>query len=79
MVDLEAGDVDADAICQRAAERLSQNGDWEKTLAEEDEKCQGVRDDAEDVIWVGWDGEDDPQNPMNWCRRKKWTASKFRL
>ena len=23
---------------------------------------------------IGWDGPDDPQNPMNWPEKKKWTT-----
>lgn len=23
---------------------------------------------------IGWDGPDDPQNPMNWTEKKKWTT-----
>ncbi|BGO94746.1 hypothetical protein NBRC10512_007307 [Rhodotorula toruloides] len=28
-----------------------------------------------DVIWVDWDGPDDPANPLNWSRRRKWIIS----
>ncbi|KAK4050475.1 hypothetical protein OIO90_005058 [Microbotryomycetes sp. JL221] len=28
-----------------------------------------------DVIWVEWDGPDDPANPFNWSSRKKWTIA----
>jgi hypothetical protein len=26
-----------------------------------------------DINVISWDGEDDPQNPINWTSRKKWT------
>uniref|UniRef100_A0A0K3CDZ5 BY PROTMAP: gi/472587111/gb/EMS24610.1/ MFS polyamine transporter [Rhodosporidium toruloides NP11] gi/647394703/emb/CDR35936.1/ RHTO0S01e10528g1_1 [Rhodosporidium toruloides] n=1 Tax=Rhodotorula toruloides TaxID=5286 RepID=A0A0K3CDZ5_RHOTO len=28
-----------------------------------------------DVVWVDWDGPDDPANPLNWSRRRKWVIS----
>ncbi|KDE09672.1 hypothetical protein MVLG_00078 [Microbotryum lychnidis-dioicae p1A1 Lamole] len=28
-----------------------------------------------DVVWVGWDGPDDPANPRNWTNRRKWLLS----
>ncbi|GAA6020209.1 hypothetical protein JCM10207_004371 [Rhodosporidiobolus poonsookiae] len=28
-----------------------------------------------DVRWVEWDGPDDPANPLNWSRRRKWFIS----
>ncbi|GAA5892117.1 hypothetical protein JCM6882_005699 [Rhodosporidiobolus microsporus] len=28
-----------------------------------------------DAIWVTWDGPDDPANPLNWSRRRKWAIS----
>ncbi|GAA5900772.1 hypothetical protein JCM5296_004891 [Sporobolomyces johnsonii] len=28
-----------------------------------------------DVIWVDWDGPDDPANPLNWSNRRKWLIS----
>ena len=35
-------------------------------INEEDERAQ-------DPNVVTWDGPDDPQNPMNWTMKKKWT------
>ncbi|POY70315.1 hypothetical protein BMF94_6595 [Rhodotorula taiwanensis] len=29
----------------------------------------------QDVIWVEWDGPNDPANPLNWSRRRKWLIS----
>ncbi|KAF9448084.1 MFS polyamine transporter [Macrolepiota fuliginosa MF-IS2] len=28
-----------------------------------------------DVLWVDWEGPDDPSNPKNWAYRKKWAAT----
>ncbi|GAA5941346.1 hypothetical protein JCM3775_001548 [Rhodotorula graminis] len=28
-----------------------------------------------DVVWVEWDGPDDPANPFNWSKRRKWMIS----
>nr|ASK38705.1 major facilitator superfamily transporter [Paecilomyces divaricatus] len=31
--------------------------------------------DAEDPTLITWDGPDDPANPKNWSRRRKWAAT----
>ncbi|GAA6059611.1 hypothetical protein JCM10212_005110 [Sporobolomyces blumeae] len=36
---------------------------------------KAVQEAAPDVIWVEWDGDDDPENPFNWTRRRKWIIS----
>lgn len=30
-------------------------------------------------IWVEWDGPDDPQNPLNWSKRRKWVVTTLGL
>jgi hypothetical protein len=30
-------------------------------------------DDESDTNVVWWDGDDDPENPMNWSERKRWS------
>jgi hypothetical protein len=32
-------------------------------------------DSDSDVLWVDWDGPEDPMNPKNWSYRKKWAAT----
>ncbi|KAM0755764.1 MFS general substrate transporter [Meredithblackwellia eburnea MCA 4105] len=32
-------------------------------------------DNSQEPIWVDWDGEDDPANPFNWSKRRKWAVS----
>ena len=39
--------------------------------ADKDEK-EGMHEEARDENVVGWDGENDPENPLNWSKRKKW-------
>ncbi|KAL8276146.1 hypothetical protein RQP46_011440 [Phenoliferia psychrophenolica] len=39
----------------------------------EEKEKQPVSDT--DPIWVHWDGPDDPANPINWSRRRKWVIS----
>ncbi|KAK1456720.1 MFS multidrug transporter [Colletotrichum cuscutae] len=42
----------------------------------EGKSAQGIRpDDPEDPDLVTWSGPDDPMNPKNWARHKKWTAT----
>jgi len=45
-----------------------------------DEK-DGAGNGAEgmDPIWVEWDGPDDPQNPLNWSRQRKWVVTTLGL
>ncbi|KAF9560322.1 MFS polyamine transporter [Agrocybe pediades] len=31
--------------------------------------------DDEDILWVDWDGPNDPANPRNWKASKKWAAT----
>lgn len=30
--------------------------------------------DSSDPNMIGWDGPDDPTNPMNWPEKKKWAT-----
>ncbi|PPQ78471.1 hypothetical protein CVT25_011866 [Psilocybe cyanescens] len=42
------------------------------------EKERGHSEDTEsndDVLWVNWDGPNDPLNPKNWSYKKKWAAT----
>lgn len=40
-------------------------------IADKDEK-EGMHEEAKDKNIVGWDGENDPANPLNWTKRRKW-------
>lgn len=31
-----------------------------------------AKEDEKDPNEVGWDGPDDPENPQNWSKKKKW-------
>ena len=45
------------------------------TILENDETLDEKLDDAEDgVRIIDWDGENDPENPFNWARRRKWLS-----
>lgn len=43
-----------------------------ETVNEEQQSRQEQSQD-EDANLVWWDGEDDPENPMNWSTKKKWS------
>ncbi|KAK4055293.1 hypothetical protein OIV83_000576 [Microbotryomycetes sp. JL201] len=40
--------------------------------SDESRAAKGV---PNDVIWVDWDGHDDPANPFNWSASKKWSIA----
>lgn len=40
-------------------------------IADTNEKEQ-IGEEARDENIVGWDGDNDPANPMNWTKAKKW-------
>ncbi|KJA23932.1 hypothetical protein HYPSUDRAFT_184646 [Hypholoma sublateritium FD-334 SS-4] len=37
-----------------------------------DTQGQGQDNSLGDVLWVDWDGPDDPENPKNWTYRQRW-------
>ncbi|GAA5856216.1 hypothetical protein JCM8547_000825 [Rhodosporidiobolus lusitaniae] len=52
--------------------------DLHKTGSRRSEVLPEERAEAEappDAIWVDWDGPNDPANPLNWSRRRKWMIS----
>jgi hypothetical protein len=42
------------------------------TLVAENDEKEGMHTEAEDQNIVGWDGDKDPANPLNWTKTKKW-------
>lgn len=65
--------LDAEKGVQSAA--ISTNSD-ERTLAGDSSRGEEAAVEAEaeqDPDIVDWDGPDDPENPLNWPARKKWT------
>lgn len=42
----------------------------EGEIADPDAVEKAKQDD--NIILVGWDGPDDPENPLNWSKKKKW-------
>ncbi|KAM0793367.1 hypothetical protein ACM66B_000822 [Microbotryomycetes sp. NB124-2] len=60
-------------------ECVARSGPSEAALA--GTKLDRSKDDADaskvpnDVIWVDWEGHDDPANPFNWSSKKKWTIA----
>jgi hypothetical protein len=46
-------------------------------VRKDEETATGTKEDIthpQDPNAVGWDGPDDPNNPMNWPARKKWSC-----
>ncbi|KAE9993265.1 hypothetical protein EG327_005872 [Venturia inaequalis] len=37
-------------------------------------KSEAEAEEQDDPNIVGWDGDDDPNNPLNWSNKKKWAA-----
>ncbi|KAF2737909.1 MFS general substrate transporter [Polyplosphaeria fusca] len=58
--DIEKGTLDKDV----------EKGIRAESLSTEDEDEARSEDNDPNIVW--WDGPDDPQNPMNWSRNKKW-------
>lgn len=76
-------DTDNESSDNKLAEKDLEKGDNEDVNAEQD----GNQSDAplqnvlaqdvpaKDPNLIEWDGPDDPGNPMNWPRRKKWIVT----
>ena len=69
---------DGEELRTRSANSLQGKGRYSKDI----EKGQIVSDvtghqqaAAQDPNLVTWDGKDDPSNPKNWPRRRKWYAT----
>lgn len=58
----------ADEPSTAAVDKDIENGIATSSLSSDD----GVDSNKDDPNIVGWDGPDDPQNPMNWSHTKKW-------
>lgn len=46
----------------------------ERTADGKDAGFETADDEIRDPNVVSWDGPNDPENPMNWTDRKKWTS-----
>ncbi|KFY96079.1 hypothetical protein V498_02919 [Pseudogymnoascus sp. VKM F-4517 (FW-2822)] len=58
---------------RQSFERLTQNVDDDgRTSSQELEQIESIEEDPNLVTWIG---DDDPENPLNWPRRKRWTAT----
>ncbi|KII85806.1 hypothetical protein PLICRDRAFT_44215 [Plicaturopsis crispa FD-325 SS-3] len=44
------------------------------SIPEAASRSETIADDGEQIL-VDWDGPDDPNNPMNWPYRRKWSAT----
>ncbi|KAK7734328.1 hypothetical protein SLS57_000020 [Botryosphaeria dothidea] len=47
-------------------------GEQQQQQQQQQEEEQG-KPQEDDRNLVGWDGDDDPENPLNWTSKKKWT------
>ncbi|BGP52748.1 hypothetical protein JCM8202v2_000304 [Rhodotorula sphaerocarpa] len=64
-----------DAATATAAGDLSKTVSRHSRLSVVDPEERAEEEAPEDVIWVEWDGPDDPANPLNWSKRRKWLIS----
>ena len=60
--------AESDLETMVASERGSTRGRDEKGAGE------GQEEEDSDPDVVNWDGPNDPENPMNWTDKKKWTG-----
>jgi hypothetical protein len=67
--DVEKQPRSIDDDTERATERATVRATEAGVLGGEDPTANGALADS-NTVW--WDGEDDPQNPMNWSMTKKW-------
>lgn len=49
--------------------------DIERLSRQNDDFCISKAASQHDVNLVTWDGDDDPMNPLNWPRHRKWIAT----
>jgi hypothetical protein len=60
--------------CHIKTRQLKMSRASERTSLLSNRSWTGHDDDEENdrnVVW--WDGDDDPENPMNWSERKRWS------
>lgn len=77
-LDIEKGspggsDSDFDAA-PTIVEESDQGSMREGTMDGKDAGFETTDDEIRDPNVVSWDGPNDPENPMNWTDRKKWTS-----
>ena len=46
--------------------------DEEAAVQSDNKEGEPSSSEPQDPNAVGWDGDDDPNNPMNWTPKKKW-------
>jgi hypothetical protein len=57
------------------AQRTTHDEEKGLPIDAEDVKEPAVTDTEHDPNIVDWDGEHDPENPLNWSAKKKWLAN----
>jgi DHA1 family multidrug resistance protein-like MFS transporter len=72
------GDTDHENSDQNLTEKdLEKGEDANRTAEDEPIPAAAPAQDAppKDPNLIDWDGPDDPENPMNWSRSKKWITT----
>ncbi|KAM5347291.1 hypothetical protein ACJ41O_010296 [Fusarium nematophilum] len=65
--------IDEEAAKQHTEEEAAKRQtDEEAAMPAETKEGESSSSTPEDPNAVGWDGPDDPQNPMNWPAKRKW-------
>lgn len=81
--DIEKQDRDITQTDQADRPSIESTRDLEKgeTNSKEDNGVDQVGEDNRQTLWendvVGWDGPNDPQNPQNWKKSKKYIVTVF--
>jgi len=68
--EVQVADLERDSLEQTTDDLMGY--DYEPSASSGDDSQAAA---AEDPNLVTWTGDDDPDNPLNWTRRRKWTAT----
>lgn len=63
-----------DGIRPGSQRTLTPSDNGSDTAKPRDEETTKEVAESQDPNAVGWDGPDDPENPMNWPAKKKWSC-----
>jgi hypothetical protein len=63
-----------DGIRPGSQRTLTPSDNGSDTAKPRDEETTKEVVESQDPNAVGWDGPDDPENPMNWPAKKKWSC-----
>ncbi|GAA5972660.1 hypothetical protein JCM11641_002963 [Rhodosporidiobolus odoratus] len=65
----------ASTLCQTPRSPMAEIEKTPSKLHVADPDLRAKAEAPPGVIWVEWDGPEDPANPLNWSKRRKWLMS----